>query len=320
VSELRWHALLREWVVIADTRQNRPQMPAHWCPFCPGSGRVPEHYEVYLYPNDFAAFRLDNPPLDAGVLQHNSGLFATTGARGANDVVLYHSNHNVTPAQLLAAHWLKVVRAWTARYRELAANPDIQYIHIFENTGAAIGVTMPHPHGQIYGFPYVPPLAERELNAASWHFGREGRCIYCTLLECELAGGQRLVSQNESFVAFVPFAARFPAEVQICARRHLSGLADLTETEAASLAAMIKLVRMKYDNLFGFPMPLMMILRHPPAQGGHPYFHFHIDFYPIQRSATKLKYLAGVESGAGTFLNDTVPEETARELREAEPR
>ena len=317
---MRWHPLLRQWVVIADLRQNRPQMPAHWCPFCPGSGRVPDHYETHIYPNDFAAFRLDNPPFDPCAVKDLSTLAATTGARGATDVVLYHPNHNLTPAQMPAAHWLKVVRTWTARYRELAANRAIRYIYIFENTGAAIGVTMPHPHGQIYSFPFIPPFIERELESASSYFDRLKRCIYCELLERELSEGPRIVTGNESFVAFVPFASRFPAEMQICARRHVAGLEELNEPEAALLAAILKQVRMKYDNLFGFPMPLMMILRQPPSQGDHPYFHFHIDFYPIQRSATKLKYLAGVETGAGTFLNDTVPEATARELRETEPR
>jgi len=320
VNELRWQPLLRQWVVIADARQNRPQMPAQWCPFCPGSGRVPENYDVYIYPNDFAAFRLTNPPFDAEVLHDDSGLFVSTGARGATDVVLYHPNHNLTPAQLSAAHWLKVVQTWTQRYRELTANPDIHYIYIFENTGVAIGVTMPHPHGQIYSFPFIPPLIEQELDSALTYFEREQDCIYCEILRRELEQGARIVAENECFVAFVPYAARFPAELQICARRHVSSLPEITITESANLAALIKQVRMKYDNLFGFPMPLMMLLRHPPAKGEHPYFHFHIDFYPIQRSATKLKYLAGVETGAGTFLNDTVPEETARELRETEPR
>jgi len=314
VNELRWHPLLRQWVAVTAQRQDRPQMPSGWCPFCPGSGRVPEHYDVFLYPNDFAAFRLDNPP-------HNSepGLFTATGARGANDVVLYHPDHNLTPAQLPAGHWRKIIRLWTARYRELATHPDIQYIYIFENTGEAIGVTMPHPHGQIYAFPFLPPLIERELESAAEYYGRKSQCLYCRLLRDELADARRIVKQNDSFVAFVPYAARFPAEVQICARRHLATLPDLQEKEADDLAALVQLVRMKYDNLFGFPMPLMMILRHPPAKGEHPHFHFHVDFCPIQRSASKLKYLAGVETGAGTFLNDTVAEEKAQELRETEP-
>jgi UDPglucose--hexose-1-phosphate uridylyltransferase len=314
LNELRWHPLLREWVVVAANRQDRPQMPADWCPFDPGSGRVPDHYDVYLYPNDFAAFRLDNPPFVP-----EPGLFASTGARGTTDVVLYHPNHHLTPAQLSASHWCKVIRLWTSRYQELAANPDIQYVYIFENTGVAIGVTMPHPHGQIYGFPFVPPMIERERAAASEHYEQNQECLYCRLLREELADGRRIVKQNDSFVAFVPYAARFPTEMQICARRHFQALPELQEKEAADLAAILKTVRMKYDNLFGFPMPLMMIVRHPPAKGEHPYAHFHIDFYPIQRSATKVKYLAGVETGAGTVLNDTIAEEKAQELRETEP-
>src|SRR5215472_4445329 len=318
VNELRWHPLLREWVVVAAHRQDRPQMPEDWCPFCPGSGRVPEQYEVYLYSNDFAAFRPDN---SAGPMaMQEPGLFDRAGARGFTDVVLYHPNHNLTPAQLSASHWCKVIELWTARYQELAANPDIQYVYIFENTGAAIGVTMPHPHGQIYAFPFLPPLIERELAAATDYFAKQDECIYCRLLRDEIRDGRRIVKENESFVAFVPYAARFPAEVQICARRHFPALPDLLGKEAAELASLIKQVRTKYDNLFGFPMPLMMILRQPPAKGEHPYAHFHVDFYPIQRSATKLKYLAGVETGAGVFLNDTVAEEKARELREVDPR
>ena len=289
-------------------------MPAGSCPFCPGSGRVPGDYDVFLYANDFAALSLDNPPFAAP-----AGLFASTGAHGSSDVVLYHANHNLNPSQLTVTQWEKIVGLWTARYRVLAARPEIQYVYIFENTGEAIGVTMPHPHGQIYAFPFVPPLAERELDSAAAYYKSQKECLYCRLLREELAAGVRIVKENESFVAFVPYAARFPAEMQIGARRHCSGLADLSAREAADLAALIKTMRMKYDHLFGFPMPLMMILRHPPAQGVHPYAHFRIDFFPIQRSATKLKYLASVESGSGTFLSDTVPEEKARELRETEP-
>lgn len=314
VNELRWHPLLREWVCIAAHRQDRPQMPANWCPFCPGSGRVPEHYDVALYANDFAAFQLDSPPFSP-----ETGLFRSTGARGATDVVLYHPDHTLAPSQMAAEHWRKVVDLWTSRYAELSLDPDLQYVYIFENTGVAIGVTMPHPHGQIYSFPFIPPVIERQLTAAADHYAQAKECLYCRLLHDELEDGRRVVLTNSAFAAFVPFAARYPAEVQIYARRHISALTDLTEEERSELAAIIKTVRMKYDNLFGFPMPLMMILRQRPVKGDHPHAHFHIEFYPIQRSATKLKYMAGVESGAGTFLNDTVAEDKARELRETEP-
>jgi len=310
MSELRWHPLLREWVAVAAVRQDRPQMPKDWCPFDPGSGRVPDHYDVHLYPNDFPAFQLDSPPFNPA-----PGLFQTTGPRGSCDVVLYHPDHNLPPSKMPVEHWRLVVDLWTRRFRELAANPDIQYVFIFENTGAAIGVTMPHPHGQIYAFPFLPPLVQRELDAAS----AAPDCLYCKVLAGELADGRRIVAQNPSFVAFVPFFARFPAEVQIYPRRHFGALPDLERAEADDLASMISVVRRKYDSLFGIPMPLMMMLRQTPAKGGHPYFHFHVEFYPIQRSANKLKYLAGVETGTGVYLNDTLAEERAVALRAADP-
>ncbi len=311
-SELRWHPFLRQWVSIAAHRQGRPQLPEDWCPFCPGSGRVTENYDVFLYPNDFPAFSFENPPFSP-----EPGLFATTGARGACDVVLYSPDHRLLPSQLTAAQWTKVIDLWIRRTAELSANADVQYVSVFENTGLAIGVTMPHPHGQIYAFPFIPPLVRVELDSAADHFRRESECLYCRILAVEIEDGRRIVASNESFVAFLPFFGRFPSEMQISSRRHFQGLSGLTAQERMDLAGLLKTVRQKYDNLYGFPMPLMMLLRQSPTQGNHPYFHFHIDFLPIQRSATKLKYLAAVESGNGAFLNDTCPEEQAALLRDA---
>ena len=319
VSELRWHPLLREWVGVAAGRQHRPQMPSDWCPFCPGSGRVPSQYETLLYPNDFAALGETYAPFDPVVLAE-PGLFHSTGARGSCDVVLYHSDHYMQPARMGDAHWRKVIDLWCGRTAELFAKPEVGFVYVFENAGAAIGVTMPHPHGQIYAFPFVPPLVEREAAAASEFFAAEKRCIYCGLLDEELRAGVRIVFETPSFVAFVPFHARWPGEVQIYPRRHFGTLLDLSEEERTDLAVAIKAMRMKYDNLWGFSIPLMMMVRQRPSHGDHPYFHFHVEFCPVQRSPDKIKYLAGVESGMGTFLNDTLAEEKAHELRGAEPR
>src|SRR4051794_14711003 len=138
-------------------------MPANWCPFCPGSGHVPDKYDVYLYPNDFPAFSPAAAPFDA---QHDS-LFATTGPRGACDVVLYSPNHTLPPSQLSVEGWKKVVDLWTSRSGELIANSDIAQICIFENCGEFIGVTMPHPHGQIYAMPFIPPIVRSEVESSA---------------------------------------------------------------------------------------------------------------------------------------------------------
>jgi UDPglucose--hexose-1-phosphate uridylyltransferase len=320
MSELRWHPLLRQWVAVAAHRQGRPQMPKDWCPFCPGSGAVGETYDVRLYPNDFPAFSFDADEfLEAGVPLESSPFFRRTGARGSCDVVLYSPNHRLLPSQLPVEQWEKIIGLWTHRFRELRAIPDVRYVFIFENTGEAIGVTMPHPHGQIYAFPFVPPLIERELESARDYHAAHGDCLYCRILAEERKAGSRIVAENGGFVAFIPYFARFPQEMQIYSRRHSGTLEELTPGEQRELAEMLSLVRRKYDNFFGSPMSLMMLLRQSPVPGEHPYSHFHIELDPIQRSETKLKYLAGVESGAGTFLNDTLAEERAAQLRQTEP-
>ena len=251
-------------------------MPADWCPFCPGSGRVPERYDVHLYPNDFPAFA------------------------DACDVVLYSPEHTRLPSELSVEQWEKVVALWTRRTTELAADPRVKHVAVFENTGEAVGVTMPHPHGQIYAFPFVPPRIERELAT----IGRAPACPYCKVLEDELQDGRRIIAQNDDFVAFAPHFARFPYETAIYARRHLR---DLAAAPARPLAALISTMRKKYDALWGAPMPLMMVV--------HQFAHLYVEFLPIQRSATKLKYLATVETSLGTFLNDVQPEEAASALR-----
>jgi UDPglucose--hexose-1-phosphate uridylyltransferase len=314
MSELRWHPLLEEWVVVASHRQDRPQMPADWCPFCPGSGQVPDDYDVLVYPNDFPAFDRDCDAFDL-----EPGLFKSTRACGVCDVVLYSPKHTLPPSQLTPEQWRKVVALWTQRAGEISKLSEVKYIMPFENTGEAIGVTMPHPHGQIYGFPFCPPLVKRELAASSAFYEREGKCLYCETMKREIAESARIVVSNSSFVAFIPFAARFPSEIQLYSRRHVGSFGDLRPEEADDLASMLSIIRKKYDNLYGFLLPLMMVIRIAPPQGEHPYFHFHLEFLPLQRSAKKLKYLAAVETGSGTFLADTKPEERADELRRTEP-
>lgn len=316
MHELRWHAMLRQWVVLTTHRQGRPQMPADWCPFCPGSGRVPADYDVYLYPNDFPAFSQDADPFDP----HHDDLFATTGPRGACDVVLYSPNHTLPPSELSVESWQKVIGLWTSRSAELIANRDVAQISIFENCGEFIGVTMPHPHGQIYAMPFVSPTIRTEVESCSdYAAAHAGACLFCDLLRRELEAKQRIVAENESFVAFVPFAARFPAEILIYSRRHSRYLTEFDGKQAQHLAEMISLIRRKYDHLYGFQLPLMMLVKQAPTKDSAAPYDLHVQFLPLQRSATKHKYLASIETGFGTFLADTSPEDMAAKLRETEP-
>ena len=315
MTELRWNPTVQEWVSTASHRQNRPQMPEDWCPFCPGSGRVPEHYDVYIYPNDFAAFTIPAPPPAIA----GDDFYKVRPSHGKCDVVLYHTDHHMSLPQLPVDHLVKLVRLWRSRFLELKATPGIRYVLIFENKGAVIGVTMPHPHGQIYSFPFIPPRVQKELSSARAHQRRHGRCLFCDILKKERDDGRRIVAENDTFTAFIPFYARWPYEVHIFPRRHLGTLEDFQPAEERGLAEILKWVASKYDNLYHMSFPYMMVLHQAPTRGRHDYFHFHIEFYPPHRSKEKLKYLAGVETGGGTFLNDSLAEEKAAELRAVPP-
>jgi UDPglucose--hexose-1-phosphate uridylyltransferase len=315
MTELRWNPTAREWVSTASHRQERPLMPSDWCPFCPGSGRVPDDYDVLLYPNDFPAFSIPAPePAVRG-----DDFYRVRRSHGKCDVVLYHPDHNTSLPQLPVAHLVRLVRLWRRRFVELKSTPGVRYVLIFENKGAVIGVTMPHPHGQIYAFPFIPPRLAQELAAARAHARRRRRCLFCDILKKERRDGSRVVAENSAFTAFIPFYARWPYEVHVFSRRHLGALDAMQPAEERALAEILKWVTLKYDNLYQFSFPYMMLLHQAPTRGRFPYFHFHIEFYPPHRSKDRLKYLASVETGAGSFLNDSVAEEKAAELRAVPP-
>ncbi len=290
-------------------------MPSEGCPFCPGSGRVPEHYEVLIYPNDFPAFTAPPPePSMAG-----DDFYKVRPSFGKCDVVLYHPDHHTSLPELSVSHLTLLVRLWRKRFEELGAIRGIRYVLIFENKGAVIGVTMPHPHGQIYAFPLVPPRVAQELAAAREYRRRRGRCVFCDVLRRERKDARRLIGENDHFTAFIPFYARWPYEVHIYSRRHIGTLAQFRPAEEPALAEMLKWVTLKYDNLFQMSFPYMMLVHQAPVGGTFPEFHFHIEFYPPHRSKEKLKYLASVETGGGIFLNDSRAEEKARELQATPP-
>jgi UDPglucose--hexose-1-phosphate uridylyltransferase len=321
---MRWHPLLEEWVAVNAQRQVRPialggkgdSTPS--CPFCPGGAEgLNAPYEMVAFENKFPSFarreegRITGKPGD---------LYRTAPGKGICEVVLYSDKHNSTLAGMPLVQVKRLVEVWRDRFIELAARPFIKYVYIFENKGAVIGVTLSHPHGQIYAFPFIPPRVERELKAEERYMRRHRRCMLCDMVKAEVRGGERQVALNRSFAAYIPFFARYPYEVHISSRRHRGSLADMTPGERSDLAVILKRVLLKYDNLFGFSMPYIMLMHSSPTDGrAHRSHHFHVEFYPPHRSADKIKYLAGCESGAGTFINDTIAEEKARELRKARP-
>jgi UDPglucose--hexose-1-phosphate uridylyltransferase len=210
----------------------------------------------------------------------------------------------------------KLILVWTSRWIELKKLEFVKYVFIFENKGEAIGVTLHHPHGQIYAYPFVPPRIQKEIDQSKEHQARTGHCLLCSILEQERLGGQRLIAENESFSAYIPFFSRWPYEVHVVARRHCQALDHFSEKERRELASLMKALLAGYDSLFHMSFPYMMVMHQQPATDeDHSSYHFHIEFYPPLRTANKLKYLAGSETGAGMFINDTMPESKAAELR-----
>jgi UDPglucose--hexose-1-phosphate uridylyltransferase len=319
MSEMRWNPVLREWVVTATHRQDRTFLPpAGYCPLCPTApGGFPTEvsepsYEFVVFENKFPSLTMQ-PPAPA---MESTALYPVRPSLGVCEVVLYASDHGGTLTDLSVAKIHQLVKVWKDRYLCLGGRPDIDYVFIFENKGEAIGVTIHHPHGQIYAFSYLPPKIERELDSESRHHEKTGRCLHCDIVKGELDDRSRIVDESDCFVAFIPFYARYPYEVHVYAKAHRASLADFSEEEEADLALILSRVLRKYDGLWGFSMPYMMVMHQKPTDGkNRPGSHFHIEFYPPYRTPNKLKYLAGCESGAGTFVNDTLPEEKAAELR-----
>ena len=324
MSELRWHPLLQQWVITATHRQERTFFPADdYCPLCPTKNggfptEVPaEDYELVTFENKFPSLQR-KPPQPA---VKGSDLYKVRPASGVCEVVLYSPRHGGTLTDASEEEIERLIYVWTDRYLELGALDYVDYVFIFENKGKEIGVTLTHPHGQIYAYPFIPPVIEREIVSSREHQQKTSRCLLCDILAEEMRDGRRIVAGNEHFAAFVPFYARYPYEVHIMPREHRLSLPEFSESEKKALAGMLKTILAKYDNLWGFSLPYMMVIHQKPTDGReHDYYHFHIEFYPPYRTQEKLKYLAGSESGAGVFINDTLAEEKASELRETEPK
>jgi len=319
MSELRWHPLMGEWVATATHRQDRTFLPpADFCPLDPTKPggfptEVPEPtYDIVVFENRFPSLRSD-PPAPA---VEGSELYPVRPGQGICEVVVYSPEHSSTLATQPVEQIHKLVQVWTDRFRELDQLDFVKCIFIFENKGEAIGVTLHHPHGQIYAYPFIPPRIERELEQCKAYMKRTGRNLLLDIVEEERRDGRRIVAENESFTACIPFFARYPYETHIYARRSAQALTDFSSAEQRDLAAIIKQTITAFDLLFDLSFPYMMVLHQRPSGGGnYEHYNFHIEFYPPLRTKTKLKYLAGSETGAGMFINDTLAEEKAAELR-----
>ena len=313
---MRWHPLRGEWVAYADHRQNRTFLPAaDFNPLAPTSDptnptELPAgDYEVAVFENRFPPFTLQAHDPPAAVVD-------TRPARGACEVVVFTQDAGGSLGALPLEHIELVVDVWADRYAELGGRPEVQYVMPFENRGVEVGVTLHHPHGQIYAYPFVPPEATRELHAQREYALQHSRGLLEDLIGAEVQDGRRLVFEGSQVVAFVPVCARYPYEVWIAPRRPAPSLAGLEKDERREFARALKTILLKYETLWARPFPYVMVIHQAPTDGEpHPEAHVHVELYPPYRMPGRLKYLAGSELGAGVFTADTLPETKAAELQ-----
>jgi UDPglucose--hexose-1-phosphate uridylyltransferase len=332
-SHRRYNPLTRDWILVSPNRSERPwqgqteklarSLPPTYdpnCYLCPGNSRAggirnPEYSTTFVFDNDFAALQpgLPNLTVDDG----GKNLLLATSESGVCRVVCFSPRHDFTLAQMATAEICDVIDVWVEQYRSLGNLPYINHVQIFENRGAMMGCSNPHPHGQIWATQTIPNEPRKEQESLDVYRREHHNCLLCDYLRLELASGERIVCQNELFLALVPFWAMWPFETLLLSRRHVADIEALNAGERAKLADILKRLTTRYDNLFQSVFPYSMGFHQRPTDGEeHAEWHFHAHFLPpLLRSAKVRKFMVGYELLAEP-QRDITPETAAARLRE----
>jgi UDPglucose--hexose-1-phosphate uridylyltransferase len=327
----RYNPLIREWVLVSPHRTDRPwqgqieeaspeTLPEYdpTCYLCPGNSRSggarnPPYNSTFVFDNDFAALRPDTP---AGQLDQG-GLMTAEAERGICRVVCFSPRHDLTIAQMTASDLVQVVDTWVSQHQELGSRPFINWVQIFENRGALMGASNPHPHCQIWASQSLPNEALKEQLSQTEYYAVHHSCLLCDYLKIERQNDSRLVAENDGFYALVPFWAVWPFEITVISKDHVAGMDNLSDSHRTDLADILKRVTTIYDKLFQVSFPYTMGFHQQPTDGEpHPEWHFHGHFYPpLLRSATIRKFMVGYEL-LGMPQRDITAESAAQRLRE----
>jgi UDPglucose--hexose-1-phosphate uridylyltransferase len=328
----RFNPLTNEWILVSPHRALRPwqgevarrsDSPGvtydPTCYLCPGNPRAggasnPRYAGTFVFDNDFAALlpEVATERLDIG----NQGLLVAEGESGRCRVICFSPRHDLTLSTMRPEEIVPVVHTWAAQFAELGAMPDINHVQIFENRGAMMGASNPHPHCQIWATYSIPEVPAKELAAQRDYLSRNGECLLCRYTKLEQEQSERVICGNDTFVAMVPFWAVWPFEVMVCSRRHLGTFDEFTADEVVGLSQILKQVTSTYDRVFAVPFSYSMGFHQSPTDGKeHPEWHFHAHFFPpLLRSATIRKFMVGFEM-LGTPQRDITPETAADRLK-----
>ncbi len=326
----RYNPLTREWVLVSPQRTLRPwqgrieqvqvdQQPKYdpGCYLCPGNSRAggstnPKYSETFVFDNDYAALQPDVENFEF----EDRNLITASSERGLCRVGCFSPRHDLTIARMSLQELRLVIDMWTTQYEELGAMPWVQHVQVFENRGAMMGASNPHPHCQIWANEHLPNQATREHLACEEYLKKHGSCLLCEYLQME-NGQERIVCENEAFVALVPFWAVWPFETMLISKRHVGAISELRAEERDFLGEIMKQITIRYDNLFEVSFPYSMGFHQQPTdEQPHPEWHLHAHYYPpLLRSATIQKFMVGYEM-LGTPQRDITPESAAERLRQ----
>ena len=320
IGELRLDPLVNEWVAMAAHRQGRIFLPPkELCPLCPTAGdlltEIPENdFEVVVFDNRSPSLK---PPSGDFALPDLVGSDTDEGvAAGKCEVICFTADHGGAFKSLSPQRVRTLLEAWRDRTRELSQEPYIEHIAPFENRGEEIGVTLAHPHGQIYAYSYLPPRVTKMLEVAKAHHQKTGRVLFDDVLARELRDGDRVIAKNEHWVAFTPYASRYPFEIHVAPLQPVADLAQLAPAACDSFPSLAIEVMQRLDGVFGIDMAYIAAWHQAPVRQGRDLLRLHWQITSVRRAPGKLKYLAGSESAMGAFIMDMQPEQSAQQLKD----
>ncbi|MBD3350095.1 MAG: galactose-1-phosphate uridylyltransferase [Candidatus Lokiarchaeota archaeon] len=326
-NEMRYDPILKEWVIVAKNRTVRPVLGKSFekkkktwtCPFCPDAPEGAGNWVVKWVPNRFPSL-IDESGMSFKNEELVDNFYKKRPGKGRCEVILFTQDHEKTLGDLTIHNIEALIKLWQERQEFSMRDPEFKYTFIFENRGEIIGVSISHPHGQLYTFPFIPPKINKALQSANEYMENNDSCLYCEIISVEKEDGSRIIVENDDFISFIPYFAKWPFEIHIYPKKHVNYINGITDSNAVTnFAKILKKVVKKLDGLYGFTMPYVMSHHNAPYNCGNVNgYHYHIEIYPPYRGKDRVKYLAGVELGTNTIINPTNPSENAEQLRNVE--
>lgn len=319
MAEFRYNPLIDDWTIVNGDRQNRPDRPKDYCAFCPGSEQIKETYTVLKYDNDWPSM-MPHPPIPDDI---STDLFKTAKSYGKAEVILYSPDHNASLWQLSVPHIVELVELWKERFIEIKKDPNVKYILTFENRGEEVGTTQPHPHGQIYGYGFMPLRVKLELENSKKYYEKTGESLILKIRDEEIKENKRIIMENDNFVAFLPFYTDFPYGAYIVPKRNdIHTFEDFNDKLSEDFAKILKDLLGTFDYIFDRPFPYMMGIYQTPINSeleeeSKKYYNFHVKFFPPLRAKNSIKWYASSETAVWAKTNPRRVEDTVIEMREA---